>query len=283
MPLSVTIPTLGKPKSVKDAVISVLSHEWPLTAKKIYNIIRKTHSLSVSYQAVHKVLAEMVRDGTLAKDGKEYSISPEWIERNKKFYEELRLKIESSGKPTIEEALSSSLTEMHFDNLYEFYSFILTAIERIVEMSKGQHCGNEMSHMYWALASSKKEQEQFKRIFQLYPRSYFICRGDTFADRMLAKFYEGFGAKVRTGVDCARNCDVMVGGGYVIQIFFDRKLKAELDKLYESVNDINTANMSQLYNQIFDKKVRVNVIIKRDQDLAGEIIENVVRCFDKGD
>jgi len=58
MPISITIPTLGKPKNVKDAVIAVLTNEWPLTARKIYNKT-KNMSLNVSYQAVHKAVSEL--------------------------------------------------------------------------------------------------------------------------------------------------------------------------------------------------------------------------------
>jgi len=44
----VTIPSVGKPKTVKDAVIAVLINEWPLSARKIYNRV-KEYGFSVSY------------------------------------------------------------------------------------------------------------------------------------------------------------------------------------------------------------------------------------------
>ena len=71
MTLSVTIPTPGKGKSVKDCIISILSAEWPLSAKKIYNRI-KSGGAEVSYQAVHKALKELSGKGILEKEDKGY-------------------------------------------------------------------------------------------------------------------------------------------------------------------------------------------------------------------
>ena len=84
MPISVDIPTLGKPKTVKDAVISVLTNEWPLSSKQIYIKVRKMN-LDVSYQAVHKVLKEFVSEGITEKRGNRYKIEINWIGKIKDF------------------------------------------------------------------------------------------------------------------------------------------------------------------------------------------------------
>jgi len=267
-----------KTKNVKAIIISILSREWPLTARKIYNNVRKD-GCSVTYQAVHKVLINLTDDGITLKEGKEYSLNPEWIKNTKKFYEKLEFKMENRQRLSVDDALKGDLVEILFENLFEFYSFALDLIEKIVEKSKGESCGNEVYHMYWALAGSKSQQGQFKKILQMHPNTYFVCRGNTFADKMLAKFYESNGSKVKLGIDCANICDTMAGGGFVIQIFFSKTLKEELDSIYENISDINSENLAKLYNHIFDKKVEVRVIIKKDFTIATEIIEGIKKRF----
>ena len=68
MPISVTIPTLGRPTTVKDAVVSILSREWPLSLKRMYNSIRGM-GLGVSYQAVHKAAQELIEQGIVTLMG----------------------------------------------------------------------------------------------------------------------------------------------------------------------------------------------------------------------
>ena len=286
MPLSVTIPTLGKPKSVKDAVISVLSKEWPLTAKKIYNIIRKTHGLSVSYQAVHKVLAEMVRDGTLAKDGKEYSISPEWIDRNKEFYLKLEAKRKGIGSHCHEELFDRKLTELHFDSLYEYYVKMLDFFTHIAGVPTGSGSiegpvAAQLYHMYWILAATKKQDEQMRFVFEHSPNSFFICKGDTNTDRLLAKYFESLGVKVKTGVECADVCDIFTGGDFVIQTFFTKELKEDLDRLYANFGNISKSDMLELYDRIYSKKTSIRVVIIKNPELEKQIYEDTTRHFRK--
>lgn len=266
-------------RPVKDIIISVISREWPITAKRIYNRV-KGQGLSVTYQAVHKAIKELTAEGTLIKEDKEYSIKPDWIKQNKRFYEELERMMMVGKNISIEEILSNDITEISFGNVYEFFSFTLDILEKIVEKSEQKLCVNEVHNMYWALSGSKKEQEQFRKILSLHPKTYFLCRGDTFADRMLAKFYEQFGAKVKTGFECARNNDIMAGGGYVLQIFFEKKTRDQIHKLYSNINE-SMQDLNRIYDQLFSIKTRINVIVKKDPELASEIIENVVKQFEK--
>ena len=45
--------------STKESIIELISEKWPLSAKKIHNILRKDYHLSLTYQATHKALKEL--------------------------------------------------------------------------------------------------------------------------------------------------------------------------------------------------------------------------------
>jgi hypoxanthine-guanine phosphoribosyltransferase len=80
--MSISLLEMGRTKkrSVREAVISILSNEFPLSTKKIFNRVKKDHNLSVTYQAVFKSIQEMIVENVLEKIDKEYKLNITWIE-----------------------------------------------------------------------------------------------------------------------------------------------------------------------------------------------------------
>lgn len=70
-----------KKRNVREAIISLLSRKFPLTAKKIYFEIKKEYHLEVTYQAVFKMIKEMLEDGLLEKSEMEYQLNMVWIKQ----------------------------------------------------------------------------------------------------------------------------------------------------------------------------------------------------------
>lgn len=68
-----------KKRNVRETIISILSNEFPLNIRKIYNKVKKEHNLNVSYQAVFKIIKEMVDDRILEKIEREYKLNIKWI------------------------------------------------------------------------------------------------------------------------------------------------------------------------------------------------------------
>jgi len=87
---SLTIPQLNtKQKSTKDAIISILGQEWPLSTKEIYSRIQRQLSLNISYQAVHKTIKQFEKDEIISKVGREYELNRSWISNTKKSFTNL--------------------------------------------------------------------------------------------------------------------------------------------------------------------------------------------------
>lgn len=68
-----------KKRNVRESIISILSREFPLSLMKIYNKVKKDYSLDVTYQAVFKVVKEMLNDGIIERREKEYQLNVKWI------------------------------------------------------------------------------------------------------------------------------------------------------------------------------------------------------------
>ena len=82
----ISLLEMGKTKkrNVRETIISILSREYPLSIKKIFNKVKKEYHLDVTYQAVFKLIKEMIEDSVLEKSDKEYKLnfhmSPEAVE-----------------------------------------------------------------------------------------------------------------------------------------------------------------------------------------------------------
>ncbi len=83
------LPIIGNPVKSRDIIISLLSSNWPVSTKKIYTLMRKRYNVSISYQAVHKILQELLTDGVVLKENKNYQLNPKWIKELKEFSERL--------------------------------------------------------------------------------------------------------------------------------------------------------------------------------------------------
>lgn len=83
--MQISILDMGKTKkrNVRESIISVLSKQYPLTIRKIYQFIKKEHKLEVTYQAVFKVVKEMLCDNILQRTDSrmEYQLNIEWIKQ----------------------------------------------------------------------------------------------------------------------------------------------------------------------------------------------------------
>ena len=98
MPIELTIPLLGKKKTVRDWIIYTLTNEWPLSQRKIYNILAKKYHLSASYQAVHKALKQLERNEVVEVKQRKYYMNLNWIKKIEDFSKEVRNKYSKDTK-----------------------------------------------------------------------------------------------------------------------------------------------------------------------------------------
>ena len=84
----------------KDAIVSILSQEWPLTMKEIYFAAVRQHALNVSYQAMHKATKQLIQRRIITRNERTYSLNTEWIKQIKGFTENLEKAYERTAEKT---------------------------------------------------------------------------------------------------------------------------------------------------------------------------------------
>lgn len=83
-----TLEILGSGK-LKERIIDILSIEHPLSATKIFKKLQANYDISVTYQAVHKALQELVTSNILTLENAEYQVNHEWLKNLNKFTEKI--------------------------------------------------------------------------------------------------------------------------------------------------------------------------------------------------
>ena len=73
-------------KTVKEAIVCILSDRFPLTISEMRAVMRQTLTLHVSYQAIHKEVLRLLDSHVLARDGKMLLLNPVWLEEQRRFF-----------------------------------------------------------------------------------------------------------------------------------------------------------------------------------------------------
>ncbi|MDD4081939.1 MAG: hypothetical protein PHD05_00995 [Sphaerochaetaceae bacterium] len=110
--------------STRDLIIEVLSKEWPLTTKEIYFRVKNIGKTQLSYQAIHKTLTQMIKNGLVAKNHKKFQLSMDWITKVEKFSSLLRSAYNDKQKIDLKELYKDNQVNLTFDNPLELGGFL---------------------------------------------------------------------------------------------------------------------------------------------------------------
>lgn len=271
MALNLFVPEIGSRReghSVKDLVVLILSSEFPLSLKQIHHLVVRKYGADSSLQATFKAISYLVENGVVGKSGKNYSLSRKWISGLKSFVSDLESNYRNgAGLPVIEENGNLSL---EFETIADVDRFIFSKLESYPKGEKKVVSKMFLEHLWWPLFYSFKEYLVIKQISEKIDLEIF-CRGDTVIDRWCAKYYSGFGFKVKTGVRHRHECDLIIFGDYVIQIFYPKKVMRKIKETFSRHREISSIKLTEFYPRIFEKKVKVEVLINKSNVLAKQL------------
>src|SRR3989344_1381494 len=79
----------GKDSDLKDLVFDILSKEYPLKIIQLTRFIRSRYGKNVTFQAVRKAVLNLTEDEILIRKGNNFTISKEWAEKCREYFNEL--------------------------------------------------------------------------------------------------------------------------------------------------------------------------------------------------
>ncbi len=84
--------------STKDKVIEILANNNSIAIKRILFILKKEYALSITYQAVHKLLNQLLNEKIVIKKNKSWDLNQSWINNQLSFFNKISKSNENNKK-----------------------------------------------------------------------------------------------------------------------------------------------------------------------------------------
>lgn len=267
--------------TTKDQIINVLSYDWPLSARKIYNLVKKRYGNGITYQAVYKAIVQMLQEKILAKTKEGYQLNLKWIKEIHDQTEMIRANYYSEQRATLlDNENLDSIRVFIFKAWFDVEKYLYYLQKNYVKNSKEKQmiCVHQ-SHEWQPLFYFRAEYNWFDSIAKQGHKTLKLCSGNSFADRWASEIYKKLGAKSKTNAKCADNCELMVFSDLVIQIYIPEELKRNLEQALNKVNKLENLDLNWLIKNVFEKETEIKVVINKDKKIADEIRKQTIRQF----
>lgn len=278
MVLSIIIPELNnKPGNTKDAVISILTIEWPLSLKGIYYKIKKRYNYGSSYQAVFKAVKELVEGGILIDKDKKYEINVAWIKKVQSFTDIVETNYYAKEKIRNISGIKDSrqkedIVVLNFETILDAEKYLYYFMKsELLRTSNDRVC--YQTNLEWRpIYYLRAEYNYYKRLTSRGHKFFFICSGKSEIERMCEKFYKSIGVNYRITNE-RFSSDVLVFGDYFISVFIPEDIKSKMRAL------IDKKDILKLLTDVMSAKSSIRIVITRDASLAEELKKKITNEF----
>jgi len=273
-----------KEKSTKDIIIEILSEEWPLSAKIVWNRMKKSYSKSITYQACYKVMQSMLKNEMIIKKDNKYNLNESWIKKSKDFFDLLdkSYKDNKLEKVPYSKAHTKDYTRYDFNNLVGFSNFLANYLLQFPN-PKNKPLTFRWEGIYTIFGIPKEHVTTAKKIIDKFG-GYVLCKDKTVYDKIMGRAYSTFtkNLRVKFGFPNSDDCDYFIIGDYIARLYFSPNFKKkiiELKSVPGSIFKYNTSELLNLINKEFDTPHKI--IIEKDPKIAEQMRKNILKEFKK--
>jgi predicted transcriptional regulator len=233
-------------EGTKQLILESLLDEERLSAKEIYHRVRRNSERQISYQAVHKILLDLVLKKVLNRDGSSYFINYDWILGLNEFISKFNdKKINTEPKAEI----------FLFDTYTDFAKFIISVIYR-VSSEDGESGVCLMKHAWPVPIMGKDDCDLLVKLLKEH-EYYDVTEKDTPLDRAFAKTLERLGKKVKIGVKTGVKYDILCKGEHIFEIYFEGN---EMEKVYKKHSCLDDYAMNDIIQRIIIPPTQIRVV-----------------------
>jgi len=265
----------SKTKRVKDLIISVLAKGAARSPKLLHNTLQKQWALSVTYQAVFKALQELCEEGVVLRKRQGYTINPKWLSEVEGIISEIKKSLFS--KNLREHRYEGDVQTLIFDTFEAADEYRKMLQTDYFQHASKQYC-SESAHLKSPLIFSEKSLSILELIKKSGTKCFLAVRGNTPIDRWCADYYRNELVDVKTGVACAQDCDIMVLGDSIVQLYIPQEVAASLDHIFSQAKQIADISVPALYTKFYKRKALVKMVITKNPELA-ERLRQRIRSF----
>ncbi|PIT84621.1 hypothetical protein COU37_02365 [Candidatus Micrarchaeota archaeon CG10_big_fil_rev_8_21_14_0_10_45_29] len=273
-------PSAGE-RDVKGLILTILAAEYPLKIIDLTNYIRKRYGKTVSFQAVRKAAIQLAGDGVLEKQAHLYSISKGWVLENKRFMDNLYLKLSNSDSKPKTGSIGEEISAFTFDSLMEMMrSWEDLSGHWYRSFRKGDYNINcyQAPHSWEALTHPEAEARLMAQCKKKGIRAYILCTENTPLDMSIAKFHKKIGVDMKispSNSEFDKSYYVGTYGDLVIQCKYPAEMVKSLDNFFKRNRAIEKMDLSELY-RIVNKKSKIKMTVIKNLDMAKHINTSII-------
>jgi len=277
MTFNLLVPDIeNRPKNTKDAVINLLTSEWPLTLRQIFYKIKKQYNYSFTYQSVYKAVKELKERKVLLEKDKKYEINVKWVKRLQSFtdivetnyYTKDRMQNISGLK---ESKAGQDLTILTFETIFDAEKYLYYFIKTELLKKKNKIICFQLTSEWRPLFYLRAEYNYYKKLMKRGHKFYFICSGDSNLEKQYKDFYKSIKTNYKITNQNLSN-ETIVFENYFIQIFIPEKLKTKIRQYLKKEDATNLLS-------VLETKSSIKVIVNKDKDLAAETRKKIIKQF----
>lgn len=278
MVFEILMPELdNKPKNTKDAVINILTYEWPLTLRQIFYKIKKEFNYSSSYQSVYKAVKELCEKKVLKDNDKKYEIDTNWVKKVQSFTNIVETNYFSKERLQNLSGLKGSksvrdLIIINFETIFDAEKYLYYFMKTKLSKKKGDKICFQFNNEWRTLYYLRAEYNYYKKLMQRRHKFYFINSGNSRIEKQAKEFYELIGVNYKL-INQKQPNDTLIFQNFFIQIFIPEKLKTKI-KTYLKQNKI-----MELLTEVLEAKSNIKVVINKDKDLANDVRKQIIKSF----
>lgn len=286
MPITLTVPQFRQNgMSMRDAIISVLSHKWPLNAKEIFEQAMREYGLGTSYQAAYKTLAQLEAENILVRKGRQFELSRNWISETGNFFSNLGKNYDGSANGHKIDPNFEGTIKLNFDDYTAFAVTMADVFARQLVVGNRPSPGfGIIRHGWFSLRFNFMDFTLLRKMMDNNGGGYALIIGDTPLDRWVAKQYLAAGfIGVKTGVKHTEfENDLVVHGDSILEVKYSEETKKELDAIYASSKNLGGLFGHYVSNTLGRNKHDIEVTITKKPDFAKMLEDMMIEKYFKG-
>jgi len=255
--------------STKQKIIIILTDEWPLTAKKIYNRLQKEFKTTVTYQAIHKIIKELVAENIITKNGNLYKLNIEWIQNSKRLMAELEKRYLQNQKIKIPENSEFGLIELEFHSMTDLSVSIAELLfsRQLARNSEDKSFVCIMEYGWWTIKFRFEHLELLGKMALTNYKPVAIIRKKTPFGTWIRKQYSRAGGICPPiGTKFEIEEDIFIQGNYIIEVKFDNETKKFFQNYYLKWK--NSEDLFKDFGLKEEPKINAIVRITKNENMA---------------
>ncbi|MFH1770687.1 MAG: hypothetical protein ABH828_03960 [archaeon] len=280
MALNLTLP-FGKEDNVKNLVFTILTKEYPLKIIELTNFIRKRYGKGVTFQAVRKAILELVEEGVLLKEGKEFLINKKWVIQSKKELDNLYETLNKEKQTQSVDSISGDVSVFTFSNITKLMAFWQEIIDVwFKDFKKGDPNVNcyQAFHIWEVISHPEKEMQVMVKLKKKGIKSYAITTGTTMLDKSVFKSYKKIGINVGVSSSSStfdKSYCVGTYGDMIIQTMYPKKFVKKIDDFFKKNKSLEYLDVTELIN-IVNEPVEVKLTVIKNLEMAKQINKSII-------